>query len=262
VNTAELIDTTIVVISGLTSVYFSKQQNEIFREQNKIFAAQAGIKMPETLRKNKFELYWPTIAAAFIAVAVWVVVSHLQVSIMFAWISSFIILLGFGAGSLGGRSKRREPLSEFPFAQSGIAKPQHNVQCLGVRIVENAADIGFVNVEIPNREIISFHQARLKIRYSLAVNQIETVFPARWIGSDDAEISVEFVPQYAVLAVYIGNEWYGVEIKESRRKLKSLPTAELRIEATLIGEGNLSIVPLTGSLALRKDGKASFSKDV
>jgi len=142
------------------------------------------------------------------------------------------------------------------------ATPQHNVQCLGVRTGDRAADIGFVNVEIPNREIISFHQARLKIRYSLAGNQIETVFPARWIGSDDAEISVEFVPQYAVLAVYIGNEWYGVEIKESRRKLKSLPTAELRIEATLIGEGNLSIVPLTGSLALRKDGTASFSKEL
>jgi hypothetical protein len=98
-------------------------------------------------------------------------------------------------------------------AQSGIVT-LHNVQCLGVDTGERAARIGFINVEIPNREIAIFHRARLKVRYSLAGKQVEVVFPARWIGSDEYETSIGFVAEYAVLAVYIGNQWHGVETEE------------------------------------------------
>jgi len=155
-------------------------------------------------------------------------------------------------------------------AQSSIVT-LHNVQCLGVRTGERAADIGFVNVEILNRTVASFHRARLKIRYSLAHSgqAVEIVFPARWIDSDEYDISIGFVPEYAVLAVQIGSKWYGVETEEvlmphaeiesyNRRKLKPLPSGKLRIEATLIGENNLSLAPFTGTLTLGENGMASF----
>jgi hypothetical protein len=233
--------------------------------------------MPETLRKNKFGLYWPTIAAAFTVVGVGVVVSRVQKSPMFAVTSSLIMLLAFGAVYWRERSDKSRLLESsqpvpLTLTPNGVAKPEHNVQCLGVRTGDRAADIGFVNVEIPSREVAIFSRAKLKIRYSVAGKQVEIVFPARWIGSNEYETSIGFVPEYAVLAVYIGNEWFGVETEDVpmtqaeiefyyRRKLKPLPTAELSIEATLIGENNLSLSPLTGTLTLRKDGTASFYKD-
>ena len=275
----ELIDTTIVVISGITSIYFSKQQNDIFREQNRIFAAQAGIKMPETLRKNKFGLYWPTIAAAFTAVVVGVVVSRVQKSPIFAVTSSLIMLLAFVAVYWRERSQRMEiqetAKDSKPFlaarVQASTSKSPHKVKCLGVEAGERAAQIGFINVETPNEEVGNFNRARLKIRYSLAHSEEEValVFPARWIGSDEYEISIGFEPRYAALAVYIGNRWHGVETVEVftpqseiesyfRRELRLLPSAQLRIEATLIGKNNLSLPPFTGILTLCEDGSASF----
>lgn len=149
---------------------------------------------------------------------------------------------------------------------------KHNVQCAGVDAGEMAARIGFINIETPNQEVGNFHRARLKVRYSLAHSgeEVALVFPARWIGSDEDEISIEFVPRYAVLAVYIGNQWHGVETIEVftpqsecesyyRRELKPLPTAQLRIEAILFGEKNLSLLPFTGILTLEEDGAASWT---
>jgi hypothetical protein len=164
--------------------------------------------------------------------------------------------------------------SVTPIVEPKPPRPSHNVQCLGVEAGEKAARIGFINVVTPNQEVGNFHRARLKVRYSLAHSgkEVALVFPARWIGSDEDEISVEFVPQYAVLAVYVSNQWHGVKTVEVftpqseiesyyRRELTPLPNAHLRIEATLIGENNLSLVPFTGILALGENGTASFSAD-
>ncbi|MHB1958422.1 MAG: hypothetical protein ACYCO5_05265 [Acidobacteriaceae bacterium] len=277
---AELIDTTIVIISGITSIYFSKQQNDIFREQNRIFAAQSGVKMRETYsKKNTLGIYWPTIAAAFTAVVVGVFVSRVQKSPIFAVTSSLIVLLAFVAVYWRERSQRmkvQETAKDLkPFlatrAQASTSKSPHNVQCLGVEAGERAAQIGFINVEIPNQDVGNFNRARLKIRYSLAHSgeEVALVFPARWIGSDEYEISIGFEPEYAVLAVYINNQWHGVETVEVltpqseiesyfRRELRLLPSAQLRIEATLFGKNNLSLLPFTGILTLREDGSASF----
>ena len=149
---------------------------------------------------------------------------------------------------------------------------KHNVQCIGVTAGEKAAQIGFINIETPNREVGNFHRARLKVRYSVAHSgeEVALVFPARWIGSDEDEIAIEFVPRYAVLAVYIGNQWHGVETVEVftsqsesesyyRRELRHLPTTQLSIEAILLGENNLSLPPFTGILTLGEDGSASWT---
>jgi len=162
-----------------------------------------------------------------------------------------------------------------PKADSKPSRPNHNVQCLGVTAGEKAAQIGFRNAEIPNQEIGNFHSARLRIRYTLAEspeNEVALVYPARWIGSDEDRISIGFVPQFAVIAVYVGEQWHGVSTVEVftpqseiesyyRRELTPLPNAQLRIEATLIGDDNLSLVPFTGILTLGGNGVASFSPD-
>jgi hypothetical protein len=153
--------------------------------------------------------------------------------------------------------------------------PKHNVECIGVIAGEKAAKIGFVNVEIPDQEIGNFRNARVRIRYILASSgeEVALVFPARWIGSDEDEVSVEFVPRYAALAVYIGNRWHGVRTVEVftpqseiesyfRRELMPLPSGALRIEATLIGEKNLSLKPFMGILTLGEDGAASFDRTI
>ena len=165
----------------------------------------------------------------------------------------------------------------MPPQPSIVAKPSrltHKVKCVGVISGEKTAKIGFVNVEIPDQEVGNFRKARLKIRYILAASgeEVATVFPARWIDSDEDTVSVEFVPRYAVLAVYIGNRWHGVETVEVftpqseieshySRELRPLPSTQLKIEATLIGERNLSLKPFTGVLTLNESGDASFLQD-
>ncbi len=64
-SVSDSINTIVIVVGGAATVYYTRQQNQIFREQNRIFAAQAGIKMPEQLlvQKSRFGLYWPTIAS-------------------------------------------------------------------------------------------------------------------------------------------------------------------------------------------------------
>jgi hypothetical protein len=172
----------------------------------------------------------------------------------------------------------QSPVMPLPTPQpSTAAKPSrltHKVKCVGVIAGEKAAKIGFVNVEIPDQEVGNFRKARLKIRYILAASgeEVATVFPARWIDSDEDAVSVEFVPRYAALAVYIGNRWHGVETVEVftpqseieshySRELRPLPSTQLKIEATLIGERNLSLKPFTGVLTLNESGNASFLQD-
>ena len=43
--------------------------------------------------------------------------------------------------------------------------------------------------------------------------------------------------------------------------IRFLPLGEKRIVATLIGEGNLSIAPITGILTLEKGGSASIEQN-
>jgi hypothetical protein len=80
-SAAEWIDTIFVVAGGIATIYFGKQQNDIFREQNRIFAAQAGTPMPETSsKKSKLRLYWPALAAIVVVLAVGVTIGKLQLA--------------------------------------------------------------------------------------------------------------------------------------------------------------------------------------
>lgn len=85
----------VAILSGLASIYFGWQQNRIFKQQNKIFAAQAGVEMPEQVRPSILATYWPTLAAALAAVSVgFALIRFEPVSVALPW--SLAALLAFG----------------------------------------------------------------------------------------------------------------------------------------------------------------------
>jgi hypothetical protein len=106
-STADLIATIFVVVGGTANIFFAWQQNHIFREQNKIFAAQAGMKMPETTSRNRLGLYWPALAAGIIAVVVGLIVARLKpvgaLAVAVPW--SLSVMLVFVAVYLWKQSK-------------------------------------------------------------------------------------------------------------------------------------------------------------
>jgi hypothetical protein len=156
---------------------------------------------------------------------------------------------------------------------AAIKPPKHNVQCLGVIVGEKAAKIGFRNVEVANQKIADFHQARARIRYTVAASgaEIATVHAAQWADSREYDISIGFDPQYAVVAVFLENCWFAVSTVEVltpwseseayfKREYTPLPTGHLKIEATLFGEENLTLPAYYGVLTLTEDGQASFAQ--
>jgi hypothetical protein len=111
VSAGELINTIVGVVVGATTIFFAWQQNQIFKEQNKIFAAQAGLNMPVSVHANKFKIYWPAIAAFFLAVGAGFVFSRLaSVSVAIPW--AFNVLLVFGFVLVLGRLKAAEKENE------------------------------------------------------------------------------------------------------------------------------------------------------
>jgi hypothetical protein len=60
------------IVVGLSTIYFSWQQNRIFQRQNEIFAAQTGKPMPAG-RSGRARLgrYWPMLAMALLALLTW-----------------------------------------------------------------------------------------------------------------------------------------------------------------------------------------------
>jgi len=59
---------------GLVTLLLLWQQNRIFQRQNDIFAAQAGIAMPPKMAR--LERYWPMLAMAALAVAMWLAAAY------------------------------------------------------------------------------------------------------------------------------------------------------------------------------------------
>jgi len=175
-----------------------------------------------------------------------------------ATLAARIQVLESPASSALGSHPEREP-----------TKP--NVQCLGVEVGDGTAKICFRNVETPGKPVGDFRGARLKVEYFLdsSGEEVATVFPARWIGYDQDAIAIDFVPRCAVLAVQIDIGWCALSTTEipsenSEAGWKwnvertALPAARLRIKATLIGENNLSILPVVGVLELCENGNAKF----
>lgn len=84
----------VAIMSGLASIYFGWQQNRIFKEQNKIFATQAGFEMPENVRSRKISTYWPTIAAITVAALVGFSLFRVEpLSVALPW--SLVVLFAF-----------------------------------------------------------------------------------------------------------------------------------------------------------------------
>ena len=154
-----------------------------------------------------------------------------------------------------------------PPSQGG---PKHNVQCLGlIGITEPPQMLAlcFENVLIPNEPVGEFKSARLKVVYynNPGGEEILEVFPARWWGTKEATVNLGTKKMYAEIASYFEGGWKAHQVVEMKTGpntllIRFLPLGEKRIVATLIGEGNLSIAPITGILTLEKGGSASFEQ--
>lgn len=154
-----------------------------------------------------------------------------------------------------------------------LEPPKHNIQCLGVTIDDCGVTICFQNVPIPETPIGDFRKARLSVEYKLESTGKEwvTIFPARWVVEDPENVSIGVVPVHAFLAAYYeleGHKWRALLSLENipcnfslkdRTKGIVLPAERFQIVVTLIGENNLSIHPIKGILALKDDGKASWT---
>jgi len=182
-----------------------------------------------------------------------------------------------GAATATAEGGKIEQHIHFP---SGITHPlspsqsglKHNVQCLGlIGITEPPQMLAlcFENVLIPNEPVAEFESARLKVVYynHPGGEEILEVFPARWCGTKEATINLGTKKMYAEIASYssFGSRWHAHQVVEMKTGpntllIRFLPRGEIRIVATLIGEGNLSIAPVTGILTLEKGGSASFEQ--
>jgi hypothetical protein len=170
---------------------------------------------------------------------------------------------------------------------NGITHPQspsqagskHNVQCLGTTGITDPPQmlaLCFENVLIPNEPVDEFKSARLKVVYFShpSGEEILEVFPARWWGTREATVNLGTKKRCAEIASfdpshgYISdrfNGWQAHQVIETKNDPNTLlilflPLGAIKIVATLIGEGNLSIAPFTGILTLEKGGSATFEQ--
>lgn len=132
----------------------------------------------------------------------------------------------------------------------------------------------FENVLIPNESIEELKSARLKVNYysSLSGEEILEVFPAKWCSTREAAINLRTKKAYGEIASYYGSvgpalesKWKAHQVIETIADpngilIRFLPLGPMKIVATLIGEGNLSLTPFTGILTLEKDGSATFEQ--
>ena len=151
---------------------------------------------------------------------------------------------------------------------------KHNVQCLGVEVEDISVIISFQNVPIPAEPVGEFKYARLCIEYMDGITGIGmvTVFPARWI-EETYENSIDITPRRAFLAAFYGvdpGKWRalpdveGVSELSYQERVNGLPLRSgcLLVKATLVGEKNLTLAPVTGFLTLHDDGQASWEPRV
>jgi hypothetical protein len=146
-TTVEWIDTIVVIVGGAAGIYFGWQQNQIFREQNKIFAAQAGIKMPEPSSRNRLGLYWPAIAALLLSVGVGVVLAkNGTVSIAVPW--SLVALLTFGTTLSVMRLKSSLASQQSAIAENAELKRQLSSTARELRLEILSALWGIEGIEV------------------------------------------------------------------------------------------------------------------
>jgi len=179
-------------------------------------------------------------------------------------------------------------LDPVPHPAARSKEPAHNVQFVGFKLFDFGSDLPglalglfcFENVLIPGKPIENFRFARLRVAYrDLSTGEvIAESFPAKWHGSPDAPIDIlGGEKKCAVIASCIGSKWttdslreepvnprlsYGLGGTEYTRECFPLPLGRMKIEATLTGERNLSISPVSGVLTLGEIGSASFARDV
>jgi hypothetical protein len=155
-------------------------------------------------------------------------------------------------------------------------RPKHNVQYVGFKSIQidpqrpglSFAILYFQNIPIAGESVGEFRHARVRVtyRHESTDEEITDIFPARWNGEDDAAVNIGFHAQGAVIASCIGDEWTADRtIKKQAHwgtytEVESIPipTGTLKITATLIGENNISLAPITGILTLGNDSTASF----
>jgi hypothetical protein len=161
------------------------------------------------------------------------------------------------------------------------SKPEplkHNVQCLGFRHIVfdpilpelTAAALCYQNVPITGEQIGEFSSARLKVNFYRESDgeEIAEAFPAKWIDLDAPSITIGVTTKCAIIASCIAGKW-GVDrlidpslgwVYNNVESTK-LPLGRIRIVATLFGQNNVSVPPITGTLILGEDGSASFVRE-
>ncbi|CAM5998705.1 unnamed protein product [Sphagnum balticum] len=282
VNSADVV----TITTSIGNLAASIQQNEIFREQNRIIA---GTKMPESLSKSALRVYWPTIASVAISGIVLLFVNRSEVSWKLATICTLAVVVAFVAvyvrNALNKRSLARiatsAPLPTPIAAPSEIVKPTHNVQFVEFKQLDEdyfrAATLVFRNV--PNGKLLGkFLTPRLKVAYYDHATglEIDDFYSVGWWGEEEIVEDISVAGRSAVLAIFTDKWRVGgqdntltsrvVEDEstpwDGRRSIE-LPFGEIRIVAVLFGNYVSSqAVTVTGVLTLGADGTASFSKDV
>jgi len=148
-----------------------------------------------------------------------------------------------------------------------------------MKVVEHPQTLAvcFENVLIPNESIEEFKSARLKVSYYSCPSgeEILEVFPAKWCGTREAVINIGTKKVCGEIASYYGSlgpsgptrysKWKAHHVIETIADqngilIRFLPLGPMKIVATLIGEGNLSLAPFTGILTLEKEGSATFEQ--
>lgn len=168
----------------------------------------------------------------------------------------------------------RQMLAGLPI-QNRLVKPEHNVQCVGFRVLVDdpfaIAVLSFQNVPTPGKLMGKFEYPRLRVVYyeHLTGQEIADMCPLQWWDSEkDRPAEINARESHAVIATCFQGKWQASEINEPSEdfdnwhKLHSidLPPGDFRIIARLSGAFNLSIAPVTGVLTLSEDGTASFQR--
>ena len=159
-----------------------------------------------------------------------------------------------------------------------LVKPQHNVQCVGFKVISDddlplsTAALCFQNVPTSGKLMGKFECPRLRvIYYSNSTGQeIADMCPLQWTGSENGPNEITAEGSYAEIATFLtlSDVWRLFEVNGSPgdfddwHKLHhiEIPAGEYRIIAMLSGSYDLHIPPVTGVLTLEKDGTASFQR--
>jgi hypothetical protein len=278
VNSADVV----TITTSIGNLAASIQQNEIFREQNRIIA---GTKTPESLSNSALRVYWPTIASVAISGIVLLFVNRSEVSWKLATICTLAVILAFVAVYVRNAISKRSLAKVsgralFP-APSDIVKPTHNVQFVEFRQLDEdyfrAATLVFRNV--PNGKLLGkFLTPRLKVTYYDHATglEIDDFYSVGWLGEEEIVEDINVAGRIAIVAIFTDKWRVGGQDNtltsrvfedestpwDGRRSIE-LPFGEIRIVAVLFGNYVSSqAVTVTGVLTLGADGTASFSKDI